>query len=51
MKIMTAGMKDAKGTKRKYNQSFTFRKIGLLYYDDDGIRPGTYFCYKILDIA
>jgi 2'-5' RNA ligase len=38
-------------SKRKYNQSFTFRKIGLLYYDDDGIRPGTYFCYKILDIA
>lgn len=38
-------------SKRKYNQLFTFRKIGLLYYDDDEIRPGTYFCYKILDIA
>lgn len=37
-------------SKRKYNQLFTFHKIGLFYYDDDEIRSGTYFCYKILDI-
>ena len=38
-------------SKRKYDQSFTFHKIGLLYYDNDNIQPGTYFCYKILDFA
>lgn len=25
-------------------------QIGLFYYDDDNIVPGTYFCYKVLDI-
>ena len=31
-------------------QSYVFDKIGLLYYDDDNIVPGTYFCYKVADI-
>ena len=33
--------------KNEYNQTFRFNKVGLLYYDDDNITPGTYFCYKI----
>ncbi|MBE6856161.1 MAG: 2'-5' RNA ligase family protein [Ruminococcus sp.] len=37
-------------TKKDYNQIFRFNKIGLLYYDDDNITPGTYFCYKVCDI-
>ena len=32
--------------KMDYSRSFKFSKIGLLYYDDDNILPGTYFCYK-----
>ncbi|MCM1283256.1 MAG: 2'-5' RNA ligase family protein [Muribaculaceae bacterium] len=36
--------------KSDYNQTFTFGKLGLLYYDDDDITPGTYFCYKVCDI-
>lgn len=36
--------------KKEYNQTFRFNKIGLLYYDDDNIVPGTYFCYKVCDI-
>ena len=31
--------------KSDYNQIFRFSKLGLLYYDDDDITPGTYFCY------
>ena len=31
-------------------QSYIFDKIGLLFYDDDNIVPGTYFCYKVADI-
>ena len=31
-------------------QSYVYNKIGLFYYDDDNIVPGTYFCYKVLDI-
>lgn len=30
--------------------SFVFSKIGLLYYDDDNICPGTYFCYKVAEL-
>ena len=30
-----------------YQRKFRFNKIGLFYYDDDNITPGTYFCYKI----
>uniref|UniRef100_UPI0040569E61 2'-5' RNA ligase family protein n=1 Tax=Acetatifactor sp. TaxID=1872090 RepID=UPI0040569E61 len=29
---------------------FTFSRLGLLYYDDDEIHPGTYFCYKVVDL-
>ncbi len=29
------------------HQEFLFNRLGLLYYDDDNIKPGTYFCYKI----
>ena len=36
--------------KSDYHQTFRFNKLGLLYYDDDNITPGTYFCYKICDI-
>ena len=37
--------------KQDYKKSFKFNKLGLLYYDDDNIRPGTYFCYKVCNIA
>lgn len=30
-----------------FHQEFMFDRLGLLYYDDDHIKPGTYFCYKI----
>ncbi|MDE5839247.1 MAG: 2'-5' RNA ligase family protein [Paramuribaculum sp.] len=33
-----------------FKQKFRFNKIGLFYYDDDNITPGTYFCYKISDL-
>ena len=36
--------------KLDYHQTFRFNKLGLLYYDDDNITPGTYFCYKVCDI-
>lgn len=36
--------------KKDYHQNFTFNKLGLLYYDDDNIIPGTYFCYKVCNI-
>ena len=36
--------------KNDYKQIFRFSKLGLLYYDDDNITPGTYFCYKVCDI-
>lgn len=29
----------------------TFDKLGLLYYDDDNIAPGTYFCYKAVQLV
>lgn len=31
-------------------KSYIFNKLGLFYYDDDNIVPGTYFCYKVCDI-
>lgn len=37
--------------KQDYNRSFRFNKLGLLYYDDDNITPGTYFCYKVCNIS
>lgn len=36
--------------KMDYKKCFRFHKLGLLYYDDDTIKPGTYFCYKVCDI-
>ncbi len=33
-----------------FNQEFLFDKLGLLYYDDDNYKPGTYFCYKIAEL-
>lgn len=32
-------------------QTFCFSRLGLLYYDDDAIHPGTYYCYKVLDLT
>jgi len=32
---------------RYFHQTLRFDKLGLLYYDDDAIRPGTYFCLKV----
>lgn len=29
-----------------YDQTHVFHEIALLYYDDEAIKPGTYFCYK-----
>lgn len=28
-----------------------FDKLGLFYYDDDKIRPGSYFCYKSVKLS
>lgn len=36
--------------KKDYNKECTFNKLGLLYYDDDNYKPGTYFCYKVAEI-
>ena len=33
-----------------YKNEFIFDKLGLLYYDDDTIKPGTYFCYKVVNL-
>ncbi len=33
--------------KQDFQKAFLFDRLGLLYYDDDNIKPGTYFCYKI----
>lgn len=38
-------------TKLCYQEELTFGKLGLLYYDDDGIKPGTYFCYKQVELV
>ena len=40
----------AKMVKKNYNKECIFNKLGLLYYDDNNIKPGTYFCYKILGL-
>lgn len=36
--------------KSDYRRTFRFNKLGLFYYDDDNITPGTYFCYKVCDL-
>lgn len=28
----------------------TFNKLGLLYYEDDNYKPGSYFCYKTINL-
>lgn len=33
-----------------YRKTFRFSKLGLFYYDDDNITPGSYFCYKVRDL-
>lgn len=33
-----------------YEKECVFDKLGFLYYDDDSIRAGSYFCYKVVDI-
>ena len=37
-------------SKQVYHEELIFNKLGLLYYDDDDIKPGTYFCYKIAEL-
>ena len=37
--------------KKAYEDELRFDKLGLLYYDDDAIIPGTYFCYKVADLV
>ncbi len=34
-----------------FHKKFRFDRMGLLYYDDDNIKPGTYFCYKIAQLG
>lgn len=36
--------------KKEYHKTFQFSRVGLLYYDDDNITPGSYFCYKVSDV-
>lgn len=36
--------------KTDFLRTFRFDKLGLFYYDDDNITPGTYFCYKVCGI-
>ena len=36
--------------KDDYNKSFRYSRLGLFYYDDDNIVPGSYFCYKICEL-
>lgn len=38
-------------SQRSFDQTFVFSKMGLLYYDDDNICPGTYFCYKVVELS
>ena len=37
-------------SKRVYDGEFSFGRLGLLYYDNDAISPGTYFCYKVVEL-
>lgn len=36
--------------KLDYKKEFIVDKLGLFYYDDDNIKPGSYFCYKVVTI-
>jgi len=33
-------------SKEEVGAEYTFSELGLLFYDNDDIKPGTYFCYK-----
>jgi len=33
-----------------FHRELIFDKLGLLYYDNDDILPGTYFCYKVAEL-
>ena len=35
---------------KKLDYTFRFSRLGLFYYDDDSITPGSYFCYKVCDL-
>lgn len=35
----------------KFEKAYKFSRLGLLYYDDDDIKSGTYFCYKVVDLC
>lgn len=37
--------------KYDYHKDYYFDKLGLLYYDNDTIKPGTYFCFKITQLG
>lgn len=37
--------------KNEYKEEFVFDRLGLLYYDDDMITAGTYFCYKQIELS
>lgn len=36
--------------KHNFKQKCVFDKLGLFYYDDDIIKPGSYFCYKSIQL-
>ena len=38
-------------SKMPLDTPLTFDKLGLLYYDDDSIAPGIYFCYKVAQLS
>lgn len=38
-------------SRMEYRRTFRFSRLGLLYYDDDTIAPGTYFCYKVCELG
>lgn len=38
-------------SRKEYRRTFRFSRLGLLYYDDDTIAPGTYFCYKVCELG
>ena len=35
---------------KDFKKTFLFNRLGLLYYDNDSIQPGTYFCYKVINL-
>ena len=37
-------------SKRELGEELLFDKAGLFWYDDDAIRPGTYFCCRLAEL-